>query len=93
MAGQADPIDNFAHAVDADLNANGGANNWVHIAYTWDKNDTSDTGQKLFINGQLASAKANSWVDPPATLPWPAGMKAIPTASALLTTSVFTTSD
>ena len=67
VRGRQDPIDNFARAVDADLNASGGANNWVHIAYTWDKNDTSDTGQKLFINGQLASAKANAWIDPPTT--------------------------
>ena len=58
---------NFNYAVDADLNANGGAGNWIHVAYTWDKNDASSAGQKLFINGQLASAEQTAWVDPPAT--------------------------
>ncbi len=67
IRGRQKNVDNLLYSVDADLNANGGAGNWIHVAYTWDKTDTSDTGQKLFVNGQLASAKPTAWVDPPAT--------------------------
>ena len=53
-----------AAAVQADMNAAGGPSNWYHIAYSWDRNDTSAQATKLYIDGNLADSTYMAWIDP-----------------------------
>lgn len=47
------------------LPASPGANNWYHIAYTWDRNNGTGTAASLYVNGQLrASDDIPSWTVP-----------------------------
>ncbi len=50
--------------VTANLNTVGGAENWYHIAYTWDRYDSGRDATKLYVNGRLADFNYMAWSDP-----------------------------
>lgn len=61
-------IDSGSGQVTYDLDNLDGPNNWYHIAYTWDKHDTSSTAANLYVNGQLRSSDdIPVWINPGST--------------------------
>lgn len=51
--------------VSYDLDNLRGPNNWYHVVYTWDRNDTSGSAASLYVNGQLrASDDIPAWTAP-----------------------------
>jgi hypothetical protein len=58
-------VDNNSGQITDNLAVRGGAGNWYHIVYTWDRNDTTATAADLYVNGSLAgSDDIPAWVVP-----------------------------
>ena len=52
--------------VSYDLDNLGGANQWYHLALTWDRQDADSTKAdiQLYVDGELRQSNTSTWVDP-----------------------------